>query len=322
MWAKSEPGPAPEKPRDAAHRGRLLGEAKLPGPPPVITAYLSEQAAKRVQSQAAQAEEAHARPLTVHALEPDTAVRALEAFVPVGTDAAKQARYKAYLEASIALRSYTPPDGIEHVQEELDEFYETAQRYRPVQGAMANRFTSSSILQADTPAQGGFLPREAAQPKTEAPLEDATPRTPAQQAAREGAFGDRTRTVRRWNPPRLLCKRLGVDPPHPEQSENEMEHILHKFGADTPAPAAAREPSPAPAFVFAPPSEAAEKAQEAALTEERPSLDLFKAVFASDSEDDEVPAPVPLKRKPDAAKPKKKAKGARVGPLTFDPDDL
>ena len=29
-----------------------------------------------------------------------------------------------------------------------------------------------------------------------------------------------------------------------------------------------------------------------------------------------------LLRKPDAAKPKKKAKGARVGPLTFDPDDL
>lgn len=319
VWSQRKESNAPAKPQDAAERGRLLGEAKLPGPPPMIAAYLGEQAAKRLQAQAARAEAPKSRPLTVHPLEPETAVRALEAFVPVGSDSEKHARYKAYLQAYIHQSSYAPPDGIDNIQEELDEFFETAQRCRPMQGAMANRFTSSTVLQADTPGLGGFLSREAAQPKAEARMENLTPLTPAQEAARAGEFGAQTRTVQLWNPPRLLCKRLGAEPPHPDYQENEMEQIMQKFGAEPEVPVP--ESEPAPDFVFAPMNEETEQANDAALTEERPSLDLFKAVFESDDEKEE-PTAVPLKRKPDPTKPKKKSKDRRVGPLTFDPDDV
>lgn len=312
VWAQSEKREA-EAPKHAADRGRILGEAKLPGPPPAIAAYLGEKAAQRMQ--AATLPPAPPKPLHVPALDAETAVRALENFVPVGSDTEKHERYKTYLQAYANHTTYTPPDGV--VQDELDEFFETAERHRPVRGAMASRFTSSTLLQPDTPGTGGLMGTEEARAQAPAPVAAAQlPRTPAQEAARAGDFGDRTRTVTRYVPPKLLCKRLGVAPPYTEPEQDDTQRVLDKFGA---APEPTPEADAEPEFVFVPHSEAAEQAAEEEYQEARPSLDLFKAVFESDDDDDEPTAP--RKRKTDAGKPKKKAKDRRVGPLTFDLDD-
>ncbi|WFD00302.1 hypothetical protein MYAM1_003050 [Malassezia yamatoensis] len=320
------------QPTNPAERAKLLGEARLPGPPPKITTYLGEQAAKRIEALATYQPDSSEKALEIPSLEPSTAARALEAFVAVGPDSDKHARYKSYLEAFANQQTYIPPEGVEHLQEELNEFNEAAQRYRPTQGSMASRFTSSTVLKADMPGEGGFLSAEAAQPKFEEPIESQVPKTLAQQAARAGEFGYRTRSMEFWNPPRLLCKRLGCEPPHGDLSDDPMKQVREKFGGQSETASTESGDTQLPSeseYVFAPINDATERATEAALREERPSMDLFKAVFESDNDDhgDEEDAihenkiPTLLKRKQHNTNPKRKTKGHRVGPLTFDLDD-
>ncbi|WFD44197.1 hypothetical protein MPSI1_002863 [Malassezia psittaci] len=332
VWTQFLPTKPSNQPRDPAERARLLGEARLPGPPPKITAYLGEQAAKRIEISAIYQPESTEKKLDIPPLDPSTAARALEAFVPVGSDSVKHARYKSYLEAFANQQTYVPPENVERLQEELNEFNEAAQRYRPTQGSMASRFTSSTVLKADMPGEGGFVSAEAAQPKFEEPIESQVPKTLAQQAARAGEFGYRTRSIEFWNPPRLLCKRLGCEPPHGDLSDDPMKQVRERFGGQsesTSTESGDGQDSSESEYVSAPISDATERATEAALREERPSMDLFKAVFESDNDDQEDESdaihenklPILLKRKQRDSKPKRKIKGHRVGPLTFDLDD-
>lgn len=138
---------------------------------------------------------------------------------------------------------------------------------------------------------------------------------PRKAAVREGNFGPLTRTVEPWYPVKLLCKRFNVADPHPDGAINGSSSahpfsqptasqpesdILNKSSMDTmmqdrkaanmgegflgevsfDAGAAA---TPPPATEVA---EDDETQGQEVLRYEKPSMDIFKAIFASDDEDD------------------------------------
>ncbi|KAK9894119.1 hypothetical protein P389DRAFT_103559 [Cystobasidium minutum MCA 4210] len=142
---------------------------------------------------------------------------------------------------------------------------------------------------------------------------------PRRIAVREGNFGFMTRTVEPWYPTKLLCKRFNVADPHPDGPSRES-NSSHSFGQ---TPSAAQEsdilnqsamdsmmqdrksnntgdgflggvsfPSAQPGAQATAAAEANDPAMDGTaqaddvLAYEKPSMDIFKAIFASDDEDD------------------------------------
>ena len=314
VWAQASTSTYAQ-PIHAGERGTLLGEVQRPGPPPAISAYLSAKAQERMLGTSkAPPPEA----LTVHKIDTETAKRALDAFRSTNADPAKEARYRAYLYAHMGGDPYVPLDGpLAAQQEEVDEFFQSASRHRPVHGAMATRFTASTVQTSEVVTGGLMRPGELVK---ERPA-DATPMptlSPAQQAAREEKYGPLTRTVEPFYPPRLLCKRLGIADPHPERETEKLDDGLFDDLRDAPDESGASE------FVAVITSDATTEAQERELQEAKPPLDLFKAVF-EDDEDEAPPARQvsvePYKRSKSQSDSKRKKARARSGPLTFDMDD-
>ena len=210
---------------------------------------------------------------------------------------------------------------------ELTDFQAAAQIFRPMSASMSNRFTSATTAAAggdtQTTKAGLFVldPKERAEriaakerEAEEERLERLKPRipeneTPMQQAARMGMYGPLTRTVKDFFPVKLLCKRFGVQDPRPEGPTSADD-----VGAFAQANSSSLKPVVDPnawqsKFVHVVPLSAAssekEEVAETATTvvdgdeegkeggeapTERPSMDIFKAIFASDdesSDDDE-----------------------------------
>lgn len=325
---REAPATAPARPASAADRGAILGEAQHPGPPPAIAKFLHAKAQARREAEAGPVTS-----ITVHRIDAETARRALAAFRPTGAEPGKEARYRQYLECFQQGTTYTPPSqalALPDAQQELDEFFESASRHRPVHGDMAARFTTSTTVQESLPVLGGLQSAAAlrAAAAVVAPNDTSTAPAPAlsaaQAAARSESFGPLTRNVVPFYPPRLLCKRLGVPNPYPHGPEHEAP----TNEADNSSPAQPRggmDETPSD-YVFAEPSEEQAAAHERELQEARPPRDLFKAVFESDEEDEAVDVPETAqalrtsftKRKAPTAAKKKKAQ--RTGPLTFDLD--
>jgi len=183
---------------------------------------------------------------------------------------------------------------------------------------MSNRFTSATTAAAggdtQTTRAGLFVldPKERAEriaakerEAEEERLERLKPRipeneTPMQQAARMGMYGPLTRTVKDFFPVKLLCKRFRVQDPHPEGPTSADD-----VGAFAQANSSSLKPVVDPnawqsKFVHVVPLSAAssekEEVVETATTAvdgeeeegeaptDRPSMDIFKAIFASDDE--------------------------------------
>lgn len=167
---------------------------------------------------------------------------------------------------------------------------------------------------------------EERQRKSQQEREAADPR---RAAVREGNFGPLTRTVEPWYPARLLCKRFNVADPHPEgapqststtdpfgqptasQSQSDvlnssaMDSMMQERKANNSGDGflGGVSFSSGVSSAAATPPQTAEVAEEDdvrgqdVLSYEKPSIDIFKAIFASDDEDeddadeDESPAP-------------------------------
>ena len=157
-----------------------------------------------------------------------------------------------------------------------------------------------------------------------------TTETNEQQAVRLDMFGALTRTVKPFYPVRLLCKRFNVPNPHPagqtgeDEGEDDaddkdllnkatMEELRRDGGYSAPTSfydtssvsGATDAPDAAPkaATGEAPPKPIGsvglgedETQGKNTLTYERPSMDLFKAIFAESEDEDEENAP-PTQRK-------------------------
>ncbi|KAJ4367330.1 hypothetical protein N0V83_006911 [Neocucurbitaria cava] len=239
-------------------------------------------------------------------------------FMPYAEDLQKRARYVGFLELRAGLKDNLPerPSGISISDwvKELQEFAHAAQVFKPTTGIMASRFTSSksSVEGGSTPGTSSnenLLHRPATKPED-----------PAEQAAKLGMYGAMTRSSFPFYPSRLLCKRFNVKPPPdmpPESdtggdggnfktksqteeavSKSAMDKMLHEVLTNGPATAIQRpawmgqvagESGPTGAAAAA--SQLAEHAtvdveKNEALSNERASEDVFKAIFGDDDDDE------------------------------------
>ncbi len=239
---------------------------------------------------------------------------------------------------STAQPKFLPVKSVEVINKELQDFSKSATIFKPMSFAMANRFTSSKSSAADMkqPAPGLHMPDpskidEAAKEQAAA-NEIVEELTAAQAAARAGFFGERTRVVQEWYPNKLLCKRFGVADPHPEGEPGKAapptsegpaaaaaitapppdlawtEKYVHQSRSQAGPPVAAAAPTAAAPPTTAEPRRprniaevglAGDESQgQDILTYEKPSIDIFRAIFqdeSSDDEDDEE-SPSPGKR--------------------------
>ena len=212
---------------------------------------------------------------------------------------------------------------IEEFNAELQSFARAAQIFKPMSVAMANRFRTSTLNEAlQNVVQEGLYqpPASAYQEKgTETETEEtqaAVEESPKEHAARMGMFGKLTREEKPWLPAKLLCRRFGVKVPEVvmddpanqmDIDERPMITSLPGGGEGLPIPnheqnvsAGGLEPVRAIAA-----SDSAGLANMGKgrrdlnniglgeddgqgmdiLTYERPAMDIFKAIFASDEED-------------------------------------
>jgi len=217
---------------DAKARSALLGEAPLPGKS--IFDFITPASRDKLATASGRSNLPQARGESAPAgfessstnttsrtlwdllppLDPKTASAALHrghrGWMPYSEDPSKRARYTAFLTLSAGLSSTLPPRPAnwspDQWAQELREFAQAAEVFKPISGLMATRFTTSTAKpKLATDAPDAALPAEA-----EAP---SKPADPAEEAARAGMYGPLTRSKHLFYPTRLLCKRFGVKPP-------------------------------------------------------------------------------------------------------------
>ena len=218
----SEPAPK----LNPTSRAALLGEAPLPGKS--IFDYLSPESRDRLASATGnkslppglgerfatspRSEKVSQTPSIPKAVALSALGRGTGGWLPYNDNPAKRARYELYLQHQGGIRGDAasldrPADvGSEDWTKELQEFAHAATIFKPMTGAMASRFTSSSSVTMPT-----GIPNEDQDGLLRLPSQKQ--RTPAEEAAAAGMYGALTRTVEQWVPTRLLCKRFNVQPP-------------------------------------------------------------------------------------------------------------
>lgn len=226
-------------------------------------------------------------------------------WMPYAEDAKKRARYVGYLELRAGLKNGLPerPTGlsISNWVKELQEFAHAAQVFKPTTGIMASRFTSSTQSASGDGTSKDDLLRQPTVKQQD----------PAEQAAKLGMYGPMTRSSFPFHPSRLLCKRFNVKPP-PDMphgadnasgeahfaskteeavSKSAMDKLVHEMLTNGPAlqrPAwmgeAPREGAPAASLSVQHAKVDVEKND--ALSNERASEDVFKAIFGDDDDDE------------------------------------
>lgn len=323
---------------NAHSRSALLGEETLPGKS--VFDFLSPSARARIVAVSGKSnlppaggekapqgyemtveEQSKILQDSVPHLDASVAVQALArgvgGWMPYAEDEAKRSRYRAYLETQAGTRESLPLREENMTKDEwiieMQEFAQAAQVFKPVNGLIASRFTSSSLQPQGTPDTGSGTSTDSLLTKPAAKPED-----PAEAAAKLGMFGPMTRSVQTFYPTRLLCKRFNVKPPaivQPEPGDDSNQHGPPKapnfqpYGFQTP-PNADVVPVAKPAErqllqELRPPHRAGLEIQvtntgEAeeevpvvvnaerndALEAERPGQAVFKAIFGSDDENE------------------------------------
>lgn len=218
-------------------RAALLGETLLPGKS--IFDYLNSNARARIASATnnpnlppalgeADAHFSSSHPRTLSSLIPSLAKeialtalgRGTAGWMPYAEDPPKRSRYRLFLEIRAGLR----PEGTlpgratgasnDDWANEMNEFAHAAQIFKPMTGMMASRFTSSSSapklasdnLKSESSTDAAGDPQLLTQPTAKA-------KTPAEEAAAVGMYGPLTRSMEKFYPTRLLCKRFNIKPP-------------------------------------------------------------------------------------------------------------
>ena len=217
-------------------RAALLGETVLPGKS--VFDFLTPGARSRIVSAtnndnlppalSEASAELPSHPRTLQSLVPylarETAQTALGrgtlGWMPYAENLSKRARYRTFLEIHAGLRpegtlpERSSGDSNDDWINEMKEFAHAAQIFKPMTGAMATRFTSSSS--APKLAFDNLKQEVLTNATDNSPLLTKTvgkAKTPAEEAAAVGMYGPLTRSVENFYPTRLLCKRFNVQPP-------------------------------------------------------------------------------------------------------------
>ena len=295
-------------------RGAILGETPLPSAPKSIFEYMSEKDRERIKRIASSltgppSDQSFPTPTPASAaetkIEPHVAQAALRGYQPFTTDPAKQARYTIYLKSHAntgePIPDLKPLSGQkkEEFAKELEDYAKAASLFKPISGAMAGRFTSAAVVDfgpkvhegLHTPSHEEIAAKEAQRLKEE---EDKI--SPKAHAAKMGMFGPLTRETQPWQPVSRLCKRFGVKVPElPPDITNEASSSKADPSfpqSEQTVPATVEKDHIVPVQKSDGPRDLAniglgedETQGVDTLTYERPSMDIFKAIFASDDED-------------------------------------
>lgn len=224
---KSTADAARESTMDPAARAVVLGEQQLPGKS--IFDYMSKEARERLVSATGKTNLPQARgeaapagferseaqkqkslwdlvPRLDSAVAAGSLQRGVSGWMPYGEDEAKRSRYRAFLEVSAGTRDSLPERAkgasTDEWVNEMNEFAQAAQVFKPISGLMASRFTS-----------GSSAPKLASDHDPSATSTSSKREDPAEEAAKIGMFGPMTRSRVDFYPTRLLCKRFGVKAP-------------------------------------------------------------------------------------------------------------
>lgn len=235
--------------------------------------------------------------------------RGISGWMPYAEDEGKRARYRSFLELRAGLRDVLPERApnfsTDDWKNELNEFAQAAQVFRPMTGMMASRFTSSSSTFEGSMNPGGKDSTAPLLSKPTAKAED-----PAEVAAKIGMYGMMTRSVQPFYPTRLVCKRFNVQPPSSVQvdpgtsvagneerkstvpdivSKSAMEQMLQeaaqrRFASGGTAGGTNDQPA-FPTHLPDVEEKVVDVERNAALEAERPGEAVFRAIFGSDDED-------------------------------------
>lgn len=221
---------------DPKDRASLLGEEMLPGKS--IFDYISPTARNKLAAASGRTDlpqglgeeapesyrlsEEGKRKQLWDAVPPLSKVVALEAlqraiggWMPYAEDDQKRSRYRAFLELKAGMRNNLPEHAegltMDDWKHEMSEFAQAAEVFRPMTGAMASRFTSSSRTYEGSNNSPDGEDDGSGMPLLTQPV--AKSADPAEEAAKIGMYGPMTRSVLPFHPTRLVCKRFNVRPP-------------------------------------------------------------------------------------------------------------
>ncbi|KAJ3979015.1 hypothetical protein F5890DRAFT_1095353 [Lentinula detonsa] len=214
-----------------------------------------------------------------------------------------------------------PHQSISEFNSEMEEYAQSAIVFKPMSGAMAGRFTTAAVVEHGPKVIEGLHTPEfndgpsqdnAASSDAENKAKDEKELSPKENAARMGMYGPLTRESVPWQPARLLCKRFGVKDPNPEpKTEDPTTQSSSTSYSQDPSSSAsdsalASGTSPADYGIVSTTTDGGSTGISTGgprdlanvglgdeddtqgrdtLTYERPSVDVFKAIFASDDED-------------------------------------
>jgi G patch domain-containing protein 1 len=338
----------------------MLGEIGLRDQRPrSVFDYLSEKDRARLQSLAVRdSSDSSLSPASptpaktvIPTVDPVIAQAALRGFQPFTNKKEKQFRYTTYLRSQLApstsTESVAPPErksgqSLEDYNHELEEYAKSAMIFKPMSGAMANRFTSAAIVETGPDIQEGLHMTTPSSSivdtanSTKLPDKIEVEETPKQHAARLGMYGPLTREIRDWPPARLLCKRFGVKDPRPgpnpdaRGSDTVLSTQTQSWG-DTVAASAVAQPEPDVGPARSVPRDISniglgedDDQGRDTLTYQRPALDIFKAIFASDAEDSdddqEANAPITPSAAPTALAVSTPSNALSAAPEALAPD--
>ncbi|KAI0825617.1 hypothetical protein BC629DRAFT_1578337 [Irpex lacteus] len=257
--------------------------------------------------------------ITIPQLHPSVAKAALSGFQPFTSDPVKQSRYTAFLDfashdtsgdSSKLTIKPLPHQSIEEFNKELSDYAKAATVFKPLSGAMAGRFRSAVVVENGPKIVEGLHRPEVSNDDTDQEVKEEAEQKeedPRAAAVRLGMYGPLTREVVVWQPAKLLCKRFGVKEPEIDPSDLAgADPGPSKAGFGSDQPEASKQP-----LAITEGTEEVEKGEgegEAGksggrrnlaniglgddetqgadtLTYQRPAMDVFKAIFASDDED-------------------------------------
>lgn len=319
----------------------MLGETPLPSQARSVFDFLSQRDRERLEKMrdTLQARADGYTPETPSApvhipgeviipdLHPSVAKAALSGFQPFTADPLKQARYTTFLAFASSAASDkqlgmgpSPGQSVDEFNKELADYAKSATVFKPLSGAMASRFQSAAIVEMGPKVvEGLHTPNVSALPEPElAEKEEKKDEDPRTAAVRLSMYGPLTHEVTPWQPARLLCKRFAVREPEVEASDMDApssnSHAQETSMAQAAAPLAITDGSGDAAATE--PGEQHKGPRNLAniglgddddqgrdtLTYQRPAMDVFKAIFASDDEesDDEAEQPTPQAEAPAA----------------------
>ncbi|KAG5637846.1 hypothetical protein H0H81_002983 [Sphagnurus paluster] len=304
----------------ADERGAMLGETPLPSAPRSVFDFMSKKDRERLQNIAATQGQPPVPGLTpqppttitleikIPRTEPHIAQAALKGFQPFATDPAKQARYNAYLQSQLGSDTGPPlqplaQQRIDEFNKEVEDYAKAALLFKPMSAAMAGRFTSAAVVDNGPKIYEGLHTpshEESARREEEKRKEEEENLSPKAHAARMGMYGPLTREKKPWIPAKLLCKRFKVKDPNPEPEEvappapgsNWQQSEFPTASSSTGGGEASGSGSGSGSGGRSGPRDISniglgedESQGQDTLTYERPPMDVFKAIFASDDED-------------------------------------